>query len=189
MDNSQKEALQRILDCYGVYIHDPTTLCQDTSIKGNDRAHLKGYLWQRQHAKILVGCAVFIDAMKPASLLSLTLQELNTDIVLCIEQILKMFKSLSNLQAKDPREWPSVKLVNKERMKVVSEESQYQDVKLMLHNQITVENCKKDVLNDLQRLSVKLKERFQWSDTQLLRSFSVFKPGECQPVAGARLVS
>ena len=94
--------------------------------------------------------------------------------VLCIEQILKTFKSLTNLQAKDPREWPSVKLVNKERMKFVSEESRYQGVKLMLHNQITLENCKKDVLNDLQRLSVKLKERLEWSDTQLLRSFLVF---------------
>ena len=85
---------------------------------------------------------MFIDAMKPTSLLSLTLQELNTDIVLCIEQILKAFKSLTNLHAKDPREWPSVKLV-KERMKVVSEESQYQGVKLMLYNQLTLENCKR----------------------------------------------
>ena len=85
---------------------------------------------------------MFIDAMKPTSWLSLTLQELNTDIVLCIEEILKTFKSLTNLQAKDPREWPSMKLV-KERMKVVSEESQYQGVKLMLYNQITLENCKR----------------------------------------------
>ena len=161
------------MDRYGVYIHHLTTLCQDTSIKGDDRARLKGYLRQWQHSKILVGCAMFIDAMKPASLLSLTLQELNTDIVLCIEQILKAFKYLTNLQAKDPLEWPSVKLV-KERMKVVSEESQYQGVKLMLYNQITLENCKKDVLNDLQRLIVKLKERLEWSDTQLLRSFLVF---------------
>ena len=171
--SQKRKALQQILDRYGVYIHHLTTLCQYTSIKGDDRARLKGYLWQWQHAKNLVGCVMFIDAMKPASLLSLTLQELNTDIVLCIEQILKTFKSLTNLQAKDPREWPSVKLV-KERMKVVSEESQYQGVKLMLYNQITLENCKKDVLNDLQCLSVKLKERLEWSDTQLLRSFLVF---------------
>ena len=135
----KRKALQWILDRYGVYIHHLTTLCQDTSIKGDDRARLKGYLRQWQHTKILVSCAMFIYAMKPAYLLSLTLQELNTDIVLCIEQILKTFKSLTNLQAKDPREWPSVKLVNKERMKVVSEESQYQGIKLMLYNN----NCRK----------------------------------------------
>ena len=89
----KRKALQRVLDRYGVYIHHLTTLCQDTSIKGDDRARLKGYLWQWQHAKILVGCAMFIDAMKPASLLSLTLQELNTDIVTNFEgvQILSQF--------------------------------------------------------------------------------------------------
>ena len=43
-----------------------------------------------------------------------------------------------------------------------------------MYNQITLEKCKKDVLNDLQRLIVKLKERLEWSDTQLLRSFLVF---------------
>ena len=59
-------------------------------------------------------------------------------------------------------------------MKVVSEESEYQGVKLKLYNQITLENYKKDVLNDLQCLSVKLKERLEWSDTQLIRSFLAF---------------
>ena len=116
---------------------------------------------------------MFIDAMKPAFLLSLTLQDLNTDIVLCIEQIVKVLKPLSNSEAKDPWECPSVKLF-KERMKVVSEESEYQGVKLKLYNQITLENYKKDVLNDLQCLSVKLKERLEWSDTQLIRSFLAF---------------
>ena len=85
----KRKALQRVLDCYGVYIHHLTTVCQGTSIKKDDR----GYLQQWQHAKILVGCAMFIDAMKPASLLSLTLQELNTDIVTNFEgvQILSQF--------------------------------------------------------------------------------------------------
>ena len=47
-------------------------------------------------------------------------------------------------------------------MKVVSKESECQGVKLTLYNQITLESCKKDVLNDLQGLSVKLKERLEW---------------------------
>ena len=49
-----------------------------------------------------------------------------------------------------------MKLV-KERVKVVSEESKYQGVKLKLYNQVTLESCKNDVLNNLQGLSVKLK--------------------------------
>ena len=50
----KRKAVQWILDRYGAYIHHLTTLffCQDTSIKGDDRARLKGYLQQWQHAKI-----------------------------------------------------------------------------------------------------------------------------------------
>ena len=66
-----------------------------------------------------------------------------------------------------------MKLV-KERMKVVFEESKYQGVKLKLYNQVTLESCKKDVLNNLHGLYVKLKKQLEWSDTQLLRSLLAF---------------
>ena len=49
----KRKALQWILDRFGVYIHHLTTLCEHTSIKGDERARLKRYLWQWQHAKVL----------------------------------------------------------------------------------------------------------------------------------------
>ena len=55
----KKEALQQVLDHYGVYIHYLKTLYQDTSIKNDDRARLKGYLRQWQLPRILVGCGMF----------------------------------------------------------------------------------------------------------------------------------
>ena len=38
---------------------------------------------------------MFIEAVRPVAVLSLSLQELNTDIVLCIECTLKIFKVLN----------------------------------------------------------------------------------------------
>ena len=99
MAQGAQKTLQRVLDCYRVYIHHLTTVCQDISIKSDDRACLKGYLWQWQHARILVGCAMFIDAMNSTSLLSLTL---STDISIVHRTNFEGFQILKQFVSKRP---------------------------------------------------------------------------------------
>ena len=53
-----------------------SALANDHSVKASDRAQLAGYSKKWTCAKFVFGCALYIDAPKPASLLSLSLQEL-----------------------------------------------------------------------------------------------------------------
>ena len=60
---------------------------------------------------MLVGCALYVEALKPISLLSLVLQCEKTDIVSSIESTLKSVNSLESLIQKDPKEWTQLKFL------------------------------------------------------------------------------
>ena len=66
----RRNALQRIIDRFGAYINHLITLAEDSSMKAEDRARMKGYISKWSHTKILVGCSLYIDVLQPASLLS-----------------------------------------------------------------------------------------------------------------------
>ena len=72
MDIAYKhKALLRVLDRYGAYLLHFATLSEDTSLKAEDRAHLRGYLNKWKNAKMLVGSAMYVEAIKPALFLKL----------------------------------------------------------------------------------------------------------------------
>ena len=54
---------------------------------------------------------MYVDVLKAPSLLSLSLQDENLDIVLGIKQILKSSKALKSMASQDPLQWPTVQLV------------------------------------------------------------------------------
>ena len=139
---------------------DLTTLIQDTSVRAGDRDRLKGYIHKWKEPKILVGCATYIEALKPVSLLSLMLQSEGADILMSIENTLKSVKSLKSLSQKDPSEWPTAKLV-KSMIEVVSQK--YQGVVLQNFD-ASLEQCKVHVLADLKKLDRRIQERLEWSD-------------------------
>ena len=101
----KRKALQRVVDRYGAYINHLITLAQDTSIKADDKARLKGYLKKWMQYKTILGCALYVDILKPASILSLCLQENDLDTVLGIKNILKSAATLKSLSKQDPFEW------------------------------------------------------------------------------------
>ena len=65
----KRKALQRVVDRYGAYLNHLATLVVDTSIKSTDRRRLKGYLLKWRDAKMIIGTALYSNALKPASLL------------------------------------------------------------------------------------------------------------------------
>ena len=73
MDHPQKQGLQCIVDCYGTYIVHLTAMIEDTMIRAGDCNHLKGYIRTWKELKILVVCAMYMEALNPVSLLSLML--------------------------------------------------------------------------------------------------------------------
>ena len=74
--------------------HRRNTLSEDSTMKAEDRARMKGYISKWSHAKLLIGCSLYTDVLQPASLLSLTLQGHKLDIVLGIKHIVKTVISL-----------------------------------------------------------------------------------------------
>ena len=107
----RRNALQQVIDRFGAYISHIITLAEDSTMKAEDRARMKGYISKWSHAKILIGCSLYIDVLQPASLLSLTLQDHKLDIVLGIKHIVKTVKSLKKLCEKEPSTWPTYKLM------------------------------------------------------------------------------
>ena len=168
----KRKALQRVLDRYGAYIHHLSTLTEDRSLKPDDRQRLKGYLLKWRQPKMLIGCAMYVEALKPVSLLSLALQKEGADIVTSIENTLKSVKALKSLSELDPIKWSTVKLV-KSRLKDVGDQKEYQGVALQNFDS-TLEQCKKHVKDDIHRLEQRIKERLEWSDIKLMRSILVF---------------
>lgn len=85
--NHKRKALQRLIDWYGAYLNHVIALSEDASLKSTDRAHLKGYVKKWKQAKMLIGAAIYVDALKPPALLSLSLQGEKLDIVGGIEYL------------------------------------------------------------------------------------------------------
>jgi hypothetical protein len=65
------KALQCVVNQYGAYISHLTTFAEDSSLKAEDRARLKGYLKKWIQYRNILGCATYVDILKPPSLLSL----------------------------------------------------------------------------------------------------------------------
>ena len=90
----KRKALQRIVDSYDAYICHLTVLSEDRSLKSEVRACLTGYLRKWSDMSVVVGCALYVDVLEPPTLLSLTLQGSDLDIVFGIKQILRSCESL-----------------------------------------------------------------------------------------------
>ena len=56
----KRRALQKVVNQYGAYITHLITLCEDKTIKSEDRARLKGYVQKWTQSKILIGCAIYV---------------------------------------------------------------------------------------------------------------------------------
>ena len=119
----KRKALQRVIDWFGAYVSHLEALIEDDTVKAVDRARLKGYLQMWNQGKILVGCDMYSEILKPPSILSLTLQEEQFDIVLDLKHILKSVSALQSLAKKDPKNWPLSSLWLGESQKRVTRNS------------------------------------------------------------------
>ena len=166
--NHKCKALQRIVDRYGMYMNHLATLGEDTTTSSADRARLKSFLKKWKQSKMLVGVAMYLDVLKPPSVLSLSLQDENLDTVGGIKNILKSSKSQKSLAEQDPIEWPTIKLVCS-RIQEEDGDKVYQGTVLHEYNTTVLHSCAKHVLSDLHQLEDKIRSRLEWSDVEMLR--------------------
>ena len=80
------EALQNMLDKYGLYMQHFENIIADTT-KRTDKATLKGKQRQLQKADVLLLGALFFDLLEPARMLSLTTQEQNVNLIKMVNSI------------------------------------------------------------------------------------------------------
>ena len=170
----KRRALQRVTDRYGAFISHLIALSEDASLKSEDRARMKGFAQKWSHGKYVVACAMYTDVLKPPSALSLSLQGSEVDIVYGIKQLLKASTTMVSMLEQDPLEWSTVKLVLDRVQNDGDGEQVYQGVSLKRYDATMLSYCSKQAQSDLRRLTEKMRERLEWSDTELLRALLVF---------------
>ena len=80
-------------------------------MKTVEKQRLKGYIKQWREGKALLGCAFFIDLLKPASVLCKVLQDAEICVYQAIESMMKTKKALDKLKSTPFKELPTVKKV------------------------------------------------------------------------------
>jgi len=161
------------VDRFGAYLNHIATLVEDKSIKSVDRQRLKGYLLKWRQPRMIIGSALYTDVLKPASLLSLTLQDDEIDVAQGISHILKSHTSLKKLTTQNPAEWPVTKVV----LSKLSDENGgkvYQGAELHVFRDSTIKTCQDQVLADLKSLDKRMHTRLEWSGVDFLRSVLLF---------------
>ena len=179
----KRKALQRVIDRYGAYLNHLFTLVEDHSINPSDRARLRGYIQKWKQAKMLIGAAMYVDMLKAPSFLSLSLQDESLDIVQGIKQVLSSSKALKAMACQDPLLWPTVQLVCS-RVKEEDGDKVYQGSALSNYSPAVLKQCADAALADVKRLEEKLKERLEWSDTNMLRAILAFLDTQNWQLAG-----
>ena len=169
----KRKAMQRIVDRYGPYLNHLSALVEDHSINSSDRARLRGYIHMWKQAKMLIGAAMYVDLLKAPSLLSLSLQDDGLDIVQGIKQVVSSSKALKAMACQDPLLWPTVQLVCN-RVKEEDGHKLYQGSVLSNYTPAVLKQCAGQALSDIKRLQEKLRERLEWSDTDMLRAILAF---------------
>ncbi len=156
--NHKRRALLRFVDRYGAYLHHLYTLLEDQTVRGEDRAKLKGYVKKWEKPRMLVGAALYIDVLKSPSALSLAMQEDNLDVVSGIQYILKSRNSLITMSEQGFLEWPTLKLVMS-RIKIEGAQHLYQGVVLQGYSSSLVQECGMCAELDLKKLDQRMRSR------------------------------
>ena len=102
-------AMERMLDRFGAYICHLITLTEDASTKATDKQKLKGYVKNWTNSKVLLGCAVFHDSLKPAAILCKVFQSEELCIVSAVEALLKTENAMEKLKCVPLKDLPSMK--------------------------------------------------------------------------------
>ena len=75
------DALEILVDKYGLFIQHSETLSCDKSVKLTDQAKLKGFLRKWKSGKLFVYSCFFVDLVQPAAVLCQAFQVDDVDVV------------------------------------------------------------------------------------------------------------
>ena len=93
-------ALQLMLDKFGIYLQHLQSMSEDKSFKSADRQKFKGWLRKWQQARTPLLACLFLDILSPAKMLSLAFQENVINPVSTIQRLETAKKQLDRLEGK-----------------------------------------------------------------------------------------
>ena len=165
-------AMKRVLAKFGAFTHHILALSEDSSVKGGDRAKLKGYLTKWINGKYILGCAVFVDLLLPCAIFSKVMQSDEIDILGALNSLLKTVQETEKLASRPLNQWPTFSAT----LKKFTEEDgiksyQCQEVKLLSQAEVFYETHYPDYCS---RVVQCIKTRLAWSDLQLMRDLVFF---------------
>ena len=86
-------------------------LIKNPTTKPLDRQKLMEYVTKWKECKVLLGCALFHDILKPTAILCKSFQADEISVVSAIEAILRTSASMKKLKSTEMKDFPSVKKV------------------------------------------------------------------------------
>ncbi len=128
-------ALNRLIQRFGAYLAHLTTLINDPCVKSIEKAKLKGYLMRWKDSKIILGCALFHDLLKPASILCKCLQDDDLSVTNAIESLLHTSNALEKLKEKNFTDYPTVKKVIASIVKESDGSTSYQGAQIVKYDE------------------------------------------------------
>ena len=152
---------------FGAYLNHLAILSEDPTVKSTNRQKLKGYLLQWRSAKMLFGCALFHDLLKPATILCKVLQDNEVCIVGAIEAILKTSRAIEKLTATSLNDLPTVEKVSSRIEHSEGGTPTYQGAELTKHEEgvAYLKSHKDQYMTSIQAY---LKDRVKAQNTDLL---------------------
>ena len=101
-------AINRLIERHGAYL---SHLTEDPTVKAIDKQKIKGYIRKWRDCKMLLGCALFHDLLKPAAVLCKVLQNDEICVLSAIKAVLKTSKNIETIISTEFKELPTVKKV------------------------------------------------------------------------------
>ena len=103
----KQSAMNRVISNFSAYTSHLASLSEDKSVNSGDRAKLKGYYLRWTDAKYLLGCALFVDLLKPCECFSKCMQNEEIDILGAITALLKTKREIEKLGSNPLDQWPT----------------------------------------------------------------------------------
>ena len=159
-------ALNRLIQCFGAYLAHLVTLIEDPGTKSTEKAKLKGYLIKWRNSKMILGCALFHDLLRPASILCKSLQYDDLSVTDTVESLLHTSSSLEKLKDKKFTDYPSVKKVTASIVKESDGSTTYQETEIVKYDE-AMEYLEKNSQNWCDAVCTCIKKRVKHSHLEI----------------------
>ena len=167
-------AIQRILDKYGIYIsHLENSITEDKAYKADQRAKMKGYIKEWKSSKMLFNLAFYCDILNPLKKVSLVFQKEGVDVVEVTNAISKAKRDFARLTKRRVNDFPRIRdLLSKN-------ENDDDDEDLMIYQNVNLKSFERELeqleekkVEELDAVQSNLEARLEEKNSEYLEAIT-----------------